>query len=93
MKGRRLATTFGTWRGYRLTLQPSEREWDVLGTLHEVYFSALAGDTLAHLAIAALPPDALDELLPDQRSPPPPPSPRPSPARAQLTLFSTAWHS
>jgi len=93
MKGRRLATTFAAWRGYRLTELPSESDWLVLGTLDAIVFRASDGDHAAKRALAALPPDLLDRLLPEDRAPPPPPvvvRKAPSP---QATLFSLAWYA
>ncbi len=45
LKGRRLCTTFASWRGIKLTDSPSEESWDYVDTLSNVIASALAGDT------------------------------------------------
>lgn len=44
LKGRRLATTFGTWRGLLLTPKPDKESWINLGSLREMISSAAAGD-------------------------------------------------
>ncbi len=91
LKGRRLATTFGTWRGYALTMQPSDREWEVLGVLAAVYFAAREGSTLHLAAIESIDPKDLAELLPGIHAPP---STAPTPERVQppqATLFQTSW--
>lgn len=93
MKGRRLATTFGTWRGYRLTEDPSERDWEVLGTVDEVVFRARDGDHLARQALDALPSELLDQLTIADRAPPLSPSPRRAPAPPEPTLFDLSWYA
>lgn len=92
LKGRRLATTFGTWRGYRLTTPLQDREWQVLGTLAQVYWQAKQGDQTSRLAIQSIDGKLLDDLLPDERSPPPPPTKPCTPARAQLSFFDESWY-
>lgn len=44
LKGRRLCTTFGTWRGIKLTDSPSEESWDYVDTLSSVIEKARRAD-------------------------------------------------
>lgn len=48
---RRLCLTFGTWRGLQLTNSPNERDWEALGSLHDVCMRAISGDSEAAFAI------------------------------------------
>lgn len=92
LKGRRLAMTFGHWRGYRLTDPPDDREWHVLGTIAQVYFSAQDGDSSCKAALSAIDPAVLDELLPHLRAPPPAPANVKFTHDAVNTLFPLDWH-
>lgn len=47
LKGRRLATTFGDWRGVLLTPKPNEEAWTNLGSLESMIRQAESGDTTA----------------------------------------------
>jgi hypothetical protein len=91
LKGRRLATTFGDWRGYRLTLPDDDREWHVLGTLQQVAWQAQQGDSVSRSAMASLDPKLLDDLLPDERSPPLITVAPALPKALQATLFPLSW--
>lgn len=93
MKGRRLALTFGQWRGYRLTVPPSDREWQVLGTLAEVIFAARDGHSLHQAAIAAIDPQDLDDLWPLPRAPAATPHAAPAQSARLSTLFPLSWHA
>lgn len=44
LKGRRLATTFGDWRGVLLTPKPDEEAWTNLGSLDNLIHQAESGD-------------------------------------------------
>jgi hypothetical protein len=45
MKGTRLCTTFGTWRGYKLTEDPGDKgEWESVGSLWSLAASARDGE-------------------------------------------------
>lgn len=91
LKGRRLATTFGDWRGYPLTLPDDDREWHVLGTLQQVAWQAQQGDSVSRSAMASLDPKLLDDLLPDERSPPVVQPAVPAAYALQATLFPLSW--
>ncbi len=47
LKGRRLATTFGDWRGVLLTPKPDEEAWTNLGSLETMIRQATSGDPTA----------------------------------------------
>lgn len=85
LAGRRLALTFGDWRGYRLTPTAADSEWTTVGLLSDVLAAAEAGDPEALRAINALADDLLASLR-GPRSPPLPATRRPlrtpSPQRA-----------
>lgn len=66
MKGKRLCTTFGSWRGYKLTQPPESGTWIQLGTLEELITRAQDGDSLAIEAIQAL----RIQYAPSTRAPP-----------------------
>lgn len=49
LKGRRLCTTFGTWRGHDLTASPeSEAEWKMIGSVDQIWSAAHRGDAKAY---------------------------------------------
>jgi hypothetical protein len=57
LKGRRLITTFGSWRGTRLLETPApdpSEEWRVWGTLHQLCRLASQKDTWARAALVEL---------------------------------------
>ena len=54
LKRRRLATTFGAWRGVLLTPKPDEEAWNNIGTLSTVILSAEGGEPWAEIALAGL---------------------------------------
>lgn len=66
MKGKRLCTTFGTWRGYKLTEPPESGTWVQLGTLTEIITRAEQGNADAQAALDAL----RVEYAPSTRAPP-----------------------
>lgn len=86
-RGRRLCHTFGTWRGLKLTESPSDRDWESIGSFHDVCIRALDGDPEAADAIEMICGDRRAEILTSVRFARPPPTPDPGPA-AQLTF---AW--
>lgn len=72
LKGRRLATTFGNWRGILLTPKPDKESWTNLGTLADFIAKAAAGDTTAlhictTLGVASA---TIDTATPMTRAPP-----------------------
>lgn len=92
LKGRRLALTFGSWRGYPLVVPPSEVRWITIGQLDSVYAAAVAGDKTSRAAILALPAGLLEVLLHSCRAPPPSLSVGPVLTGAQATLFDLSWY-
>lgn len=44
-KGKRLCTTYGSWRGVKLTDSPSESAWETVDTLYNIINAALRGET------------------------------------------------
>lgn len=92
LRGRRLALTFGTWRGYRLTLLDDTSGWQSLGTLDDVLARARRGDSDAADALECLPPLLLEDYLGQARSPPDPPSARFHSTPKQSLLFSLYSH-
>jgi hypothetical protein len=70
LAARRLALTFGSWRGYRLTPNPDESDWTTIGLLSDVCDRADAGDTEAMRALHAINQDLLHAIT-GPRSPPP----------------------
>lgn len=66
LKGKRLCTTFGSWRGYKLTTPPESGTWLQLGTLDELITRAEAGEQQAVHALDAL----RIQYAPSTRGPP-----------------------
>lgn len=54
LKGRRLATTFGTWRGVLLTPKPDNESWTNLGSLQAMITAAETGDTASQAILRTL---------------------------------------
>ena len=91
MKGKRLCTTFGSWRGYKLTEPPESGTWVQLGTLDEILARAEAGDCNAGRALDAL----RIEYAPQTRAPPKSPAPNVSSLTAEqrcLTYSQDTTH-
>ena len=73
LKGRRLATTFGRWRGIALTDRSECEAWDNIGSLRDWIVSAAQGDAEGLAIMASLGGCHLVELLTaDERAPPSP---------------------
>jgi hypothetical protein len=71
-KGKRLCTTYGSWRGVQLTDSPSESAWETVDTLSNLINAGLQGDSEAIRILNLIGmPDTL--VLPKPR---PPPTPR-----------------
>jgi hypothetical protein len=88
-RARRLCHTFGTWRGLKLTESPSDRDWEAIGSFHDVASRAVNGDPESIEAIAAICGDRRAEILGAVRFARPPPAEQTEPDR-QLTF---AWPS
>ncbi len=87
LKGRRLCTTWGGWRGILLTGTPCEDAWENIGSLDSWLCRANDGDSEALTVVAAI--DQAQALpLWENRpaSPHPPPPETPTTAHRQLSL-------
>ncbi len=73
LRGRRLAHTFGAWRGLRLTESPNERDWECIGSFHDVCLAALGGDAESCDAIDQACGERAEEVLSCVRKARPPP--------------------
>lgn len=74
MVGRRLALTFGDWRGIKLTESPNDQDWISLGTFHDIVTRAKAGDRECLAAVHAIcrsDTEAMLAAVPQARPPPP----------------------
>ena len=87
MEGRRLCTTFGSWRGMPLTVKPISDEWEVLGSLSDYLYRAKAGDSEARATLSRLDPTVIEQCLGLLSEP----SPEPRPPPKELFLFETSW--
>jgi hypothetical protein len=63
MKGRRTITTFGKWRGLRVTSKPDKDKWENTGTLDEYADRAVNGDTAAEQIVRSLTGDWAERWL------------------------------
>ena len=89
LHGRRLARTFGTWRGVPLTQYLSADDWEPVAPLVDLLADAVRGDHAAHSIIASLRTRSATEFLRKHPERPPPlgvgaPAPRPR----QTTLWN-----
>lgn len=73
LRGRRLCHTFGTWRGLKLTEIPNDRDWESIGSFHDVCLRAIDGDPEAEDAITMICRDRRAEILAAVRFARPPP--------------------
>lgn len=69
MKGRKLAMTWGSWRGLQLTATPDDGAWEHVAPLSVVIASARAGDQAMVAILKAIWHGSIDCLL--SRAPPP----------------------
>lgn len=86
-RNRRLALTFGDWRGMPLTATPDTGEWVCLGSFDEIVYSALRGDADASEALRQICDHRADAVLEQARTARPPPRAH-APPSAQLAF---AW--
>jgi hypothetical protein len=90
LKGRRLATTFGRWRGITLTDRSECEAWDNIGTLRELVRLAAIGDPEGLAAMASIGGcDLIALLTPAEIAQPPPREPIASETWKQSRLFAT----
>lgn len=78
LTGRRTVTTFGSWRGVKLTVYEPTTTWVKLCSLSSVIFKAQSGDPEARHLLALLSDDEqlLELPTPEPRPPPEPPGDR-----------------
>lgn len=89
LKGRRLCTTFGTWRGKILTATPDDGTWEHVASLDSVIARAASGNDHCRAILASLTNANLDDLY--ARAPPAPKNrPPPPDLEVQLEWFG-AW--
>ena len=91
VKGRRLAVTFGTWRGVMLTPKPDEDAWINLGSFEACLTGAAKGETEALEAIQSLLPRAWQAYI-DAVPRPPPPDVRETPNIGQMDFLGWTDH-
>lgn len=91
LKSRRLAVTFGTWRGILLTATPDEGAWEHVATLATVLYEAAHGDDAMREILSSITDRNMDSLYKLAPARPPPPCP-PIPSDIQLEWFE-AWQS
>lgn len=92
LRGRRLCLTFGTWRGLKLTECPSDRDWEALGSFHEVCLRAISGDSECAFAIEQVCGSKAAAILDAVHAAIPPP-PRIRAVDVQLTLSFSFDHA
>lgn len=94
LRGRRLCTTFGGWRGVLLVDKPDESCWENVGSLASWLERAVHGDAEAlrilHQIDAGKADTCMDLKPLFARPPPPPPTPRKA---KDPVLFETSWAS
>lgn len=86
LKGRRLATTFGDWRGVLLTPKPDEQAWNNLGSLESIITRAANGNPDALLICRSLSVDVASMPATSERSRAPPASTTAPPNQLTLPL-------
>lgn len=91
LRGRKLALTFGSWRGVLLWNPPDTSGWEFVTSLNTLIETAANGDTRSHDILAALTDLDLTKLL--ARSPPPIVARRSSPDDERQLTFWSIWDS
>ncbi len=87
LKGRRLAMTFGTWRGIKLADSPAEDGWENVGTLAAFLESAARGDAEALAILNRIAPERAAAAISEATVRGPPEKNRPNFGREQGVLF------
>lgn len=88
LRGRRLCTTFGGWRGVLLIDHPNEDGWENLGDLDGWIRQAATGEPTARHLIDLLDPNFLGLLDEAMEPHPPPPSPHPPPITGKQSVIA-----
>lgn len=70
MVGRRLCTTFGSWRGVSLTDNNPETTWVHIGPFDAILYAAIDGDAVSKSILRDMGVDPAKALLLDDRGPP-----------------------
>jgi hypothetical protein len=92
VRGRRLALTFGSWRGYRLTTPEPSTGWELVGDLTAVLLLAEQGDRRFARALLSAPVGLVESLKVEARASPLDVQVRKHWLRSEPTLFPMAWH-
>lgn len=87
LKGRRLAITFGDWRGVLLTTKPDEEAWTNLGSLESMIAKAANGEPDAQRICSTLNVHVVTSSTPIQRSRAPPASISFPPVQLELPMI------
>lgn len=90
LKGRKLLTTFGDWRGVTLARPVTDDAWEHIGTLADFIAYAARGDTWARHVLSTLTDIDLQPIY--ARAPPQLPTLGSPPILEQLTFFGTWQH-
>lgn len=91
LAGRKLAVTFGAWRGIILARRPLEGQWTNIGTLEEIICHAAHGDRDSREILRRLADCDLHQLY--ARAPPPLSAITHPPALEQNGTFYDVWDS
>lgn len=83
---RRLALTFGDWRGIKLTESPEPGDWVNLGSFHGVVSDAVGGDAESLEAVWQICRESTEAVLATVRNARPPP-PEQTPTECQLYFY------
>ncbi len=94
LAGRRLATTFGTWRSVLLSDSVSDDGWEQIASLDDLLYRAALGDTEALYIANRLDAAATSRTLSDLEFPRPPPRTDDlgTIPDVQTTMFATVTH-
>jgi hypothetical protein len=76
LAGRRMAITYGDWKGLKMTTKPDADAWDFLDTLEGIAQRALAGDSKAYAILHAVCGQRTAQVMAYQAARHPPPQPR-----------------
>lgn len=91
LAGRKLAITFGSWRGILLWSKPGSDGWEYVAPLNTVIANAAGGDTVCHQILESLTNLDLTELL--TRSPPVDRVRLDRPSQDRQITFWSIWQS
>jgi hypothetical protein len=92
VKGRRMCTTFGGWRGVLLVDHPNEEAWENLGPLDAWIDRAARGDEDAVNVLRQVNADRADAAIEVHTAARPPPEKLQPPPEQQLFLLEMGWY-